>query len=143
MENCNFNEKRFKELEERVKELEKRLSNLEGEKKQEEINLDKKISEVLYSLGFKSYLKGFEFTSLAIKIIIQEENSKFSKLEEVYRKVGTEYSVPITVVERNIRTAKDMAFSNNMSKWLNYGFTERPINKEAIVEIARRIKLEL
>ncbi len=153
----------FSDLEKRIKEM-VQLNNEQVEKKlavidlndsqldndDKEINLEKKISEVLHNLGVPAHIKGYHYLKEAIGLVIDDVELLGAVTKKLYPQVAEEFDTTSSRVERAIRHAVDVVWEDGNREELEKYFANKhdasgdcPPNSQFIAEIAERMRFEV
>lgn len=91
-------------------------ANKEEQSKQEdsENEMKKRITEVLKEIGMPMNLLGFEYTRYFILLVLQGKNKYIQslKMTQYYEKIAQYYDSTVSRVERSMRQAMKITFSN-------------------------------
>lgn len=71
--------------------------------------MNARIAKYLLKCGIKPHLQGFIFINEAIKILMENKESKMLMIKKIYPEVAKRYNVTAMQVERNIRNAIEKA----------------------------------
>lgn len=120
------------------------------EKKKEKINLDKRLVDILLSIGISANLHGYHFLKESIKLVIEDPNYIGGVTKYMYPQIATTFKTTACRVERAIRHALEVAFNKGKITLLNEMFglkifedNEKPTNSEFVALIADRLILEM
>lgn len=115
----------------------------------EEVNLDKKLIDILISVGISANLQGYHFLKDSIKLAIENPRYVSSITKIMYPTIATKYKTTACRVERAIRHALEVSFNKGKIINLNEIFGlkifdkfEKPTNSEFVALIADRLSLE-
>ena len=119
-------------------------------KKEEKINLEKRLVDILLSIGISANLHGYHFLKDSIKLVIEDPNYIGGITKYMYPKIATTFKTTACRVERAIRHALDVSFNKGKITYLNEVFglkifeeNEKPTNSEFVALIADRLSLEI
>lgn len=109
-----------------------------------------RITKIMKELGMSPSLKGYHYIGDAIFMIIKNQEKILQIGKLIYTQIANEYETNICAVERSIRTAIEIVIKNGNIEVIQkiFGYTinpdkGKPTNKEFIVTIAEKIKLEM
>ncbi len=112
--------------------------------------LDKKLVDILLSVGISANLQGYSFLKESIKLAIENPTYVGSITKIMYPTIATKFKTTACRVERSIRHALDVSFNKGKITNLNEIFglkifneNEKPTNSEFVALIADRLTLEL
>lgn len=115
-----------------------------------EYNLDKKLVDILLSVGISANLQGYQFLKESIKLAIDNPRYISSITKIMYPTIASKYKTTACRVERAIRHALEVSF--NKGKIINineiFGLKifdkyEKPTNSEFVALVADRLSLEI
>ena len=116
---------------------------------EEELKLDKKLIDILISVGISANLQGYHFLKDSIKLAIENPRYVSSITKIMYPTIATKYKTTACRVERAIRHALEVSFNKGKIINLNEIFGlkifddfEKPTNSEFVALIADRLSLE-
>lgn len=120
------------------------------EKKKEKINLDKRLVDILLTIGISANLHGYHFLKESIKLVIDDPNYMGGVTKYMYPQIAENFNTTACRVERAIRHALEVSFNKGKIKYLNDMFglkifdeNEKPTNSEFVALIADRLMLEM
>jgi len=120
------------------------------EKKKEKINLDKRLVDILLSIGISANLHGYHFLKESIKLVIDDPNYMGGVTKYMYPQIAKNFKTTACRVERAIRHALDVSFNKGKITYLNDMFglkifdeNGKPTNSEFVALIADRLILEM
>lgn len=106
------------------------------------------ITGIIQQLCVPAHLKGYNYLRSAIKLCVEMPTLANTITKELYPGIATNYSVTSESVERNIRTAIELAWQrgndDGFSKYFGYNKQtrkSRPTNAEFIARISDEIRL--
>lgn len=112
--------------------------------------LDKKLVDILLSVGISANLQGYSFLKESIKLAIENPTYVGSITKIMYPTIAIKFKTTACRVERSIRHALDVSFNKGKITNLNEIFglkifneNEKPTNSEFVALIADRLTLEL
>ena len=133
-------------LDERIKDL---SSNVESEEKQNEKQLDEKISNIFISIGIPAHIKGYQFLREAVKLAVEEPEIIGSITKRLYPTIAEKFETSSSKVERGMRHAIEVAWNRGKIENINslfglkiYSSNEKPTNGELIALIADKMIME-
>lgn len=97
------------------------------------------ICQELQSLGVTANYKGYKQTALAIQLALQNEDRLNNVTKELYWAVAAQIGCGQSSVERNIRTAAQVAWKSNparLQELAGYPLTASPSASELIAILA-------
>lgn len=110
-------------------------------------NTDKKISDILLSLGVSPKLKGFNYLKSAISMYMADENLVRCFIKTIYPAVAEKFNTNASRVDRTIRYAIDKTFIQGNTDKINEifghiidGNNYKVTNSQFIITIAMYIK---
>lgn len=112
--------------------------------------IDKKLTEILISLGIPANIQGYRF--LKESIILAIENPKYvgAVTKIMYPTIATKFKTTACRVERAIRHALEVSYNKGRIINLNemfglkiYDENEKPTNSEFVALIADRLTIDL
>jgi two-component system response regulator (stage 0 sporulation protein A) len=105
------------------------------------------ITNTLHELGVPSHIKGYQYIFEGIIVCIEKESISFTK--EIYPIIAKKYDSTISNVERSIRHAIEISWNRGNWEIMEEFFGNsidmekaKPTNKEFIITIADKLKLE-
>lgn len=124
--------------------------NPKDEKKNEAINLECMITDVIHQIGIPAHIKGYHYLRYAIILSVNDTEMTNSITKMLYPAVATEYKTTSSRVERAIRHAIELAWDRGDVEILNgiFGYTIRntrgkPTNSEFIALISDKLRLRI
>ena len=141
-------------LEMRIEELSKQAVNPDekGEdlkQKQNEKQLDEKISNIFISIGIPAHIKGYQFLREAVKLAVEEPEIIGSITKRLYPAIAEKFETSSSKVERGMRHAIEVAWNRGKIENINtlfglriYSSNEKPTNGELIALIADKMLME-
>ena len=113
------------------------------------LKLDKKLIDILLSVGISANLQGYYFLKDSIKMAIENPRYISSITKIMYPTIAVKYKTTACRVERAIRHALEVSFNKGKIINLNEIFGlkifneyEKPTNSEFVALIADRLSLE-
>lgn len=127
--------------------LNEKLTNIN---KEEEKNLDRKVIDILLSLGISPNLQGYTFLKESIKLAIYNPSYIGAITKIMYPTIAIKFKTTACRVERSIRHALEVSYMKGKIYNINEIFglkileeNEKPTNSEFVALIADRLALEL
>lgn len=127
--------------------LNEKLTNIS---KEEEKNLDRKVVDILLSLGISPNLQGYTFLKESIKLAIYNPSYIGAITKIMYPTIAIKFKTTACRVERSIRHALEVSYMKGKIYNINEIFglnileeNEKPTNSEFVALIADRLALEL
>lgn len=126
--------------------------NLKSENyiKESDKNLDKKVVNILLSLGISPNLQGYAFLKESIKLAIYNPSYIGAITKIMYPTIASKFKTTACRVERSIRHALDVSYMKGKIYNINEIFglrileeNEKPTNFEFVALVADRLALEL
>ncbi len=126
--------------------------NLKSENyiKESDKNLDKKVVNILLSLGISPNLQGYAFLKESIKLAIYNPSYIGAITKIMYPTIASKFKTTACRVERSIRHALDVSYMKGKIYNINEIFglrileeNEKPTNSEFVALVADRLALEL
>ena len=71
------------------------------------------IYEQLHNLGLTANYSGFFYTACAVRLIVDDQTRLMHVTRQVYPEIARQYKTSAQAVERNIRTAINVAWAKN------------------------------
>jgi len=112
--------------------------------------VDKRLVDILLSVGISANLNGYSYLKESIKLAIKEPKSINAITKILYPTVAMKYNTTSCRVERAIRHALEVSFNKGKIVTLNEIFGlkifdkhEKPTNSEFVALVADRLSLEL
>lgn len=116
----------------------------------EKINLDRRLVDILLSIGISANLHGYHFLKESIKLVMSDPNYIGGVTKYMYPQIASTFSTTPCRVERSMRHALDVAYNKGKITQLNEMFglkifeeNEKPTNSEFVALIADRLILEM
>lgn len=107
------------------------------------------ITKIIQQLCVPAHLKGYNYLRYAIKLCVETPQLANTVTKELYPGVAINYAVTSESVERNIRTAIELAWQrgndDGFSKYFGYNKQmrkNRPTNAEFIARIADELRIK-
>lgn len=141
-------------LEMRIEELSKQAVNPDEKEedlkqKQNEKQLDEKISNIFISIGIPAHIKGYQFLREAVKLAVEEPEIIGSITKRLYPAIAEKFETSSSKVERGMRHAIEVAWNRGKIENINtlfglriYSSNEKPTNGELIALIADKMLME-
>lgn len=130
-----------------MEQLNEKLTNIS---KEEEKNLDRKVVDILLSLGISPNLQGYTFLKESIKLAIYNPSYVGAITKIMYPTIAIKFKTTACRVERSIRHALEVSYMKGKIYNINEIFglkileeNEKPTNSEFVALIADRLSLEL
>ena len=126
--------------------------NLKSENyiKESDKNLDKKVVNILLSLGISPNLQGYAFLKESIKLAIYNPSYIGAITKIMYPTIASKFKTTACRVERSIRHALDVSYMKGKIYNINEIFglrileeNEKPTNSEFVALVADRLALGL
>ena len=121
----------------------------EEEEKENENQLEVKITEIIHEVGVPAHIKGYQYLRSSILMAVQDMDILDSITKQLYPSIAKQYQTTSSRVERAIRHAIEVAWSRGKSDTMHelFGYTlqqgkVKPTNSEFIALIADKIRLE-
>lgn len=112
-------------------------------------SLDKKLVDILLTVGISANLQGYSFLKETIKLAIENPTYVGAITKIMYPTIATKFKTTACRVERSIRHALDVSYNKGKIMNLNEIFglkileeNEKPTNSEFVALIADRLALE-
>lgn len=112
----------------------------------QENKLEEALSKILIEMGIPPHLKGFYYLRMGVIMAIKNPNYIGSVTKELYPQIGETYHASVSMVERAIRHAIDIAWNKGKTDVINNllgvkAFTNeyKPTNSEFIALVADRL----
>ncbi len=112
--------------------------------------LDKKVVDILLTVGITANLQGYFFLKESIKLAIYNPTFVGAITKIMYPTIAAKFKTTACRVERSIRHALDVSYNKGKIMNLNDIFglkildvNEKPTNSEFVALIADRLALEL
>ena len=112
--------------------------------------IEKKLVDILLSVGISANLQGYQFLKESIKLAIDNPKYISAITKIMYPTIASKYKTTACRVERAIRHALEVSF--NKGKIINineifglkiFDLFEKPTNSEFVALIADKISLEI
>ena len=117
--------------------------------KQNEKQLDEKISNIFISIGIPAHIKGYQFLREAVKLAVEEPEIIGSITKRLYPAIAEKFETSSSKVERGMRHAIEVAWNRGKIENINtlfglriYSSNEKPTNGELIALIADKMLME-
>jgi two-component system response regulator (stage 0 sporulation protein A) len=111
--------------------------------------VEKRLGDVLLSVGISANLQGYNFLKESIMLVIESPNYINAITKIMYPAIACKFNTTACRVERAIRHALEVAFNKGKIILLNELFgvkifeqNDKPTNSEFVALVADRIKLE-
>jgi two-component system response regulator (stage 0 sporulation protein A) len=130
--------------------LETRLKDILLSKKvyDQNIEMERRISKILHSLGVPSHIKGYVYIRESIKIMYKTNDINTGITKEIYPEIAKKYDSTISRVERAIRHAIEISWNRGDYEIMEEIFGHsvdfdraKPTNSEFISTIADHLRL--
>lgn len=115
-----------------------------------EFNLDKKLVDILLTVGISANLQGYQFLKESIKLAIDNPRYISSITKIMYPTIATKYKTTACRVERAIRHALEVSYNKGKIVNINEIFGlkifdkyDKPTNSEFVALVADRLSLEI
>lgn len=115
-----------------------------------QIDVDKKLVDILLSVGITANLQGYYYLKESIKLVIENPYYIGSITKVMYPKIASKFETTASRVERAIRHALEVAYNKGKIVNLNTIFglkifnkNEKPTNSEFVALIADRLSYDL
>lgn len=112
-------------------------------------SLDKKLVDILLTVGISANLQGYSFLKETIKLAIENPTYLGSVTKIMYPTIASKFKTTACRVERSIRHALDVSYNKGKIMNLNEIFglkifdeNDKPTNSEFVALIADRLALE-
>lgn len=106
------------------------------------------ITQVIQQICIPAHVKGYNYIRYAIKLCVESPSYVNAVTKQLYPAIARTYSVSSNSVERDIRTAIDLAWTrgnmDGFSKYFGYNYLlrkKRPTNAEFIARISDEIRI--
>ena len=114
-----------------------------------EYQLEKRITELLLSIGVPTHTRGYLFIREAIKMVYYEVDLLSKITKNIYPEIAKNYNTTPSRVERAIRHTIEVVWNRGNYKAItelfgsnDFRLMKRPVNAELIAIIADRLRLE-
>ena len=111
--------------------------------------MDKKLVDILLSVGIPANIQGYSFLKETIKLAIENPTYIGAITKIMYPTIASKFKTTACRVERSIRHALDVSFSKGKIMNLNeifglkiFDVNDKPTNSEFVALIADRLSLE-
>lgn len=115
----------------------------------QDVELQKKITKVLHTLGVPSHIKGYLYIRDSINIMYSQPDSLGGITKEIYPEIARKYNTTPSRVERAIRHAIEISWNRGDYDTMDDIFGHsvdydkaKPTNSEFIATIADHIRME-
>ena len=115
----------------------------------QDVELQKKITKVLHTLGVPSHIKGYLYIRDSINIMYNQPDSLGGITKEIYPEIARKYNTTPSRVERAIRHAIEISWNRGDYDTMDDIFGHsvdydkaKPTNSEFIATIADHIRME-
>lgn len=112
-------------------------------------NIDRRLVDILLSVGISANLQGYNFLKESIKLAIREPKSINSITKFLYPTIADKFNTTSCRVERAIRHALEVSFNKGKIIMLNdifglkiFNNQEKPTNSEFVALVADRLSIE-
>lgn len=109
------------------------------------VNLENKTSELLLGIGIPPHVRGYRLLRRAIEMAYDDRNYLKRITKGLYIDLATEFSRTPSQVERNIRSAIQIAFDRDIPEYYKRSInprTGKPANSEFIALCAEKLKMD-
>ena len=120
----------------------------EEQKKEQEHDLEKDVTDMIHEIGVPAHIKGYQYLREAIMMSVEDSEMLNSITKILYPSIAKKYQTTPSRVERAIRHAIEVAWSRGKMETLDalFGYTinigkGKPTNSEFIALIADKIRL--
>ena len=120
----------------------------EEQKKEQEHDLEKDVTDMIHDIGVPAHIKGYQYLREAIMMSVEDSEMLNSITKILYPSIAKKYQTTPSRVERAIRHAIEVAWSRGKMETLDalFGYTinigkGKPTNSEFIALIADKIRL--
>ena len=134
-------------LKKRLKSVIRNKNKIFTNYQKEKVNFE--VSRLLAAIGIPANITGYKYLRSAIIKVVEDENRIKGITKVLYPEIASEYGATPARVERNIRTAIEVAYDRGNIKLQDkiFGYTinenrGKPTNSEFIAMIADRISLK-
>lgn len=117
--------------------------------KNENRQLDEKISNIFISIGIPAHIKGYQFLREAVKLAVEEPEIIGSITKKLYPTIAERFETSSSKVERGMRHAIEVAWNRGKIENINnifglkiYNRNEKPTNGELIALIADKMIMD-
>lgn len=114
-----------------------------------QMNLEKKVTEMMLDMGVPAHLNGFRYLRLSILMCMEDMELVSSVTKLLYPEVARKFRTTDQKVERAIRNAIEVSWArgndNTFQELFGYSFRDgkgRPTNSEYIARISDKIMLD-
>ncbi|MBR1890617.1 MAG: sporulation transcription factor Spo0A [Clostridia bacterium] len=111
--------------------------------------LDEKISNIFISIGIPAHIKGYQFLREAVKLAVEEPEIIGSITKKLYPTIAEKFETSSSKVERGMRHAIEVAWNRGKIENINnifglkiYNRNEKPTNGELIALIADKMIMD-
>lgn len=101
------------------------------------------IKHILGDLYIPTHVKGYEYVTDCIEMAIEDRSTADSVTKILYPAVAKKNETSWTSVERDIRNAISLAWKRSGGKFKGFHHSQRPANREFILNIVERVRFEL
>lgn len=112
--------------------------------------LEKKLADILLTLGISANLQGYHFLKESIRLVIENPNYIGAITKVMYPTVASRFKTTACRVERAIRHAIDVSYNKGKMIKINGIFglkifddKEKPTNSEFVALLADKLSMEL
>lgn len=120
-----------------------------GKNKDENKQLDERISNIFISIGIPAHIKGYQFLREAVKLAVEEPEIIGSITKKLYPTIAERFETSSSKVERGMRHAIEVAWNRGKIENINnifglkiYNRNEKPTNGELIALIADKMIMD-
>ena len=126
------------------------MKNENCEQKLEELDVERKLIDILLTVGIPAHLQGYQFLKESIKLVMENPRYISSITKIMYPTVATKFKTTACRVERAIRHALEVSYNKGKITNLNEMFglklfeeNEKPTNSEFVALVADRLALDM
>ncbi len=119
-----------------------------GMEKDEDLSLEKRITEILKEIGIPAHLKGYQYVRYSIILSIEDQKALESVTKILYPTIAKKFNTTASRVERAIRHAIEVAWDRGdieiLQKYFGYTISAakgKPTNSEFIAMLVDYIKI--
>lgn len=98
-------------------------------------SIDTKITNILNSINIPTHVSGYEYLSYAIKLCLNNNNLLDNITKELYPEIAKNFNSTKERVERSIRNAIEIAYSESGITLNNIKYDKKPKNSQIIKDI--------
>lgn len=127
-----------------------KLNNENCEQNLDAMEVERKLIDILLTVGISAHLQGYHFLKASIKLVMENPRYISSITKIMYPTVATKFKTTACRVERAIRHALEVSYNKGKIINLNDMFglklfeeNEKPTNSEFVALIADRLALDM